>query len=80
MLVFKRTNEGLITEQEMDKLSSFESEILEFEDSFVHEYSFDFPKMGSFKNSVKIECHWLLSDERLNAAALQNDYPTLVRF
>jgi hypothetical protein len=80
MLVFKRTSEDLITEQEMDQFSSFESEILEFENSFVHEYSFDFPKMGPFTNSVKIECHWLLSDERLNAAALQNDYPTLVRF
>lgn len=80
MLVFKRTSGDLITEQEMEQLSSFESEILELENSFVHEYSFNFPEIGSFKNSVKIECHWLLSDERLNAAALQNDYPTLVRF
>ena len=80
MLVFKRTSDGLLTEEEMGHFNSLESEILDFEDSFAHEYSFDDPKKGPVKNSVSIEFHWLLSDERLNTTALQNDYPILVRF
>jgi hypothetical protein len=80
MLVFKRTNEDMITEQELEKFTLIESEILEIEESFVHSYTFDFPEKKSFNNSIKIEFHWLLSDERLNTTALQNDYPILVRF
>lgn len=80
MLVFKRTIDGLLTEEELGHLNSLESEILDFEDSFAHEYSFDDPEKGPVKNSVSIEFHWLLSDERLNTTALQNDYPILVRF
>lgn len=80
MLVYKRTSDEEVTEQDMKSFSALESEILEVEENFVHEYSFNFPEIGAVKNSVKVEFHWLLSDERLNATALQNDYPTLVRF
>lgn len=80
MLVFKRTIDGLLSEEEMGHMNSLESGILDFEESFAHGYSFDDPEKGCIKNSVSIEFHWILSDERLNTTALQNDYPILVRF
>ena len=80
MLVFKRTIDGLLSEEEMGHMNSLESGILDFEESFAHEYSFDDQEKGCIKNSVSIEFHWILSDERLNTTALQNDYPILVRF
>ena len=79
MLVVKRISDALVTEQEMDNLTMFENEMLDVEDSFVHKYSYTFPEMSPINNSIKIEFHWLLSDERLNASALQYDYPILVR-
>lgn len=80
MFVFKRLNNELPSEKEMDEFANLESEMFEIEDTFKYNYSFEFLDKEPIRNSVKMEFHWLLSDERLNTTALQNDYPALVRF
>jgi len=66
------------SKEAMEQLSLIESDFLDLEDKFSHDYKLTI--LGYSNNiQIRIETHWLLIDSRLDTDSLTKDYPISVR-